>query len=347
MKKSLKNFNLPWNQAEHYWICLNLPEGDLPAGLSSDLSAIGMSKSDGYGNRFQMKSGRKWDENWLKIHAVLGRHQIAEKAEVSILANDDEPDPQDVYVNKRAVDKIQKIAENLWIGEALIEDKITCYLQKVIDRRGKVFGYESFARMDTGKEQISGGRIIAASMALNIEHMIDRYLHVQALRTFITNDLSGVLFVNFVPGFIHRPDVYLEGLTDAAKSFGFAPKNIALELTKSEMPADKHHLKAIFDYCKSKGYSISLDDIESYEVAKRLVSEVTPDFFKIDIQLVKKIGNPKDYALISQLIEIAHSAGCTVIAEGVETKETHQMLLDAGVDLFQGYLFSPPTKDGK
>jgi EAL domain-containing protein (putative c-di-GMP-specific phosphodiesterase class I) len=37
-----------------------------------------------------------------------------------------------------------------------------------------------------------------------------------------------------------------------------------------------------------------------------------------------------------------HAIGATVIGEGIETEEVHQALRALGVDLFQGYLFSPP-----
>ena len=345
--KTTKPFNLPWNQSNNYWICVTLPEGNIPSELESRLTSNGAKRSDGAANRFVMRTGRQWSTYWSTAYDLLKQSGQLEKAEVSVLAYENEPDPQEISVNKQAADKIQQIAENLWIGDALIENKITCYLQPVIDRRGKIYGYESFARMmaDNG-ETVSGGRIISASIALGIEHMMDRYLHVEAIKTFTTNDLSGVLFVNFLPGFIHRPDIYLDGLNDAVQSFGIAPKHIALELTNAEDPNDKHHLKSIFDYCKSKGYAISLDDLESYEMAEKLVSEITPDFIKIDMALVRKINEHKVYSMVVQLVELAHKSGCTVIAEGVESEEVHELLKRAGVDLFQGYHFSHPSSDG-
>src|SRR5256885_879724 len=73
---------------------------------------------------------------------------------------------------------------------------------------------------------LAGDKIIPASKALGIEHMIDRHLQVQAIKTFVSSAFNGFLFVNFFPGFIHRPSVYLEGLSETVKSFGVVPKHI-------------------------------------------------------------------------------------------------------------------------
>jgi len=98
----------------------------------------------------------------------------------------------------------------------------------------------------------------------------------------------------------------------------------------------------VFEFCRAKGYATALDDIHSTQIVGRLVSEMHPDFIKLDINLVRHVQNAVQFATIAQLVEIAHKGGCTVIGEGVETPEVHQGLLKAGVDLFQGYLFSPP-----
>jgi EAL domain-containing protein (putative c-di-GMP-specific phosphodiesterase class I) len=216
-------------------------------------------------------------------------------------------------------------------------------MQPVLDKRGKIFGYEAFARMETNEKPIGGGQIIEAGRHLNAEYMLDRYLHLKAIRTFISSDLGGFLFINLIPGFIHRPEKYLEGLTEAAKFNGMPSKQIVLDFTKSETPRDISHLKAIFDYCRSHGYLLSLDDISSVAMAKKILETVKPDFIKLDIELVRSCMSENNQRTISELVSIAHTSGATLIAEGVENAETHNELLKTGVDLFQGYFFSPPV----
>ena len=219
-----------------------------------------------------------------------------------------------------------------------------CYLQPVMSDKDKIFGYESFARVKAEDGSvIAGDKIVAASKALGIEYMIDRHLQVQAIKTFASSAFNGFLFVNFFPGFIHRPAVYLEGLSETAKSFGVIAKHIVLDFTKSETPRDLVHLKSVCEYGRSRGYSIALDDIESVESARKLIGEIHPDFVKIGMQLVRQAMEPGARETIRQIVELVAASGGTAIGEGVETDEIFQALKLLGVDLFQGYLFSPPV----
>ncbi|MDE3037336.1 MAG: EAL domain-containing protein, partial [Pseudomonadota bacterium] len=182
----------------------------------------------------------------------------------------------------------------------------------------------------------------AASHALGIQHVIDRHLQVQAIRTFVSSEFNGFLFVNFFPGFIQRPAVYLEGLSETARNFGVIAKHIVLDFTRSEMPRDITHLKSVCEYGRSRGYSIALDDVESVEVAKKLLPEIRPDFVKIDMRLARQAADPAARNIIRRLVELAHAGSSTVIGEGIETEDIYQALRQLGVDLFQGYLFAPP-----
>ena len=340
---STKHFNLPWHQEAHYWLAALLPD-NAPSEFLVDLSKIGFKSSATLPNCFLHKTPSAWRESFLSLKEAMAAHRIAEKAQIAVIAGEQEPRRDDIAMSAKSLDAVSQIADALWLGDALMHDRVVCYLQPIMDKRGKIFGYESFARMETEHgEPVGGGQIIAAARTLKIEHMLDRQLHVKAIRSFVEADLHGFLFVNFVPGFIHRPEVYLEGLSEAAQTYGMPAKQIVLDLTNSEKSSDVAHLRNIFDFCRSRGYATSIDDIESVDIAQKLMTEIRPDFLKLDIRLVRRALNAADMDTIRKLVDIAHKAGGTILAEGVETDEVHKQLLAADVDLFQGYLFSPPV----
>jgi EAL domain-containing protein (putative c-di-GMP-specific phosphodiesterase class I) len=332
---ALKNFNLVWNQHDQYWLKLYPRAGKISAATLDALTKLHMQKMADGGLAIQ--TPRDWKSVWDQIYAALEKTAALDEMEVILSP------PGDTALERKSPAAIRTIAESLWLGDALLEDRIMCYLQPVLSARDQVFGYESFVRAKAPSgDIIAGDKIIAACRALGIEFVIDRHLHVQAIRTFVSSQFNGFLFVNLFPGFIHRPAVYLEGLSETAKSFGIVAKHIVLDFTKSETPRDIMHLKNVCEYARSRGYSIALDDIESLENARKLVSEVHPDFVKIDMKLARQVAEAPKRSTIRQIVELVHAAGGTVIAEGVETEEMHQQLKQLGVDLFQGYLFSPP-----
>lgn len=330
-----KNFNLIYNQHAQYWLKLYAKEGKFSATALDALTKLGLQKqTDG---SLGIQTAREWKGTWEQIYAVLEQAKELEEVEASVTPVGNH------MAERKSPAAIRNIAENLWLGEALIEDRIMCYLQPVLSSRDQVFGYESFVRAKaTNGDIIAGDKIIAACRALGIEYVIDRHLHVQAIRTFASSEFNGFLFINLFPGFIHRPAVYLEGLSETAKAFGIVAKHLVLDFTKSETPRDMAHLKSVCEYAASRGYSIALDDIESLEGVRKLLAEVHPDFVKIDMKLARHVSEPPKREIIRKIVELVHGAGATVIAEGVETEEMHQQLRALGIDLFQGYLFSPP-----
>ncbi len=338
-------FNLPYNQSSNYWLSV-FPFNDDPAFIKS-LVVFGMKKLDTTNTSYVLHVAGPWEPKWKEMRRIIQAHDMADKAQVTLLIGDTQPDPKEFDFARKSISVLDKMADSLWLGEALLEDRIVCYMQPVLDKRGKIFGYEAFARMETPDSIVSGGKIIEASKYLNAEYMLDRYLHLKAIKTFISSDLDGFLFINLIPGFIHRPEKYLEGLSEAAKFNGMPAKQIVLDFTHSETPRDISHLKAIFDYCRSRGYLLSLDDMSSVSVAHKILETVHPDFIKLDVDLVHNSSGAKELRIISELVAMAHAAGSTLIAEGVETEATHAELLKAGVDLFQGYFFSPPVAVSK
>jgi EAL domain-containing protein (putative c-di-GMP-specific phosphodiesterase class I) len=335
-----KKFNLAWHQHEHYWIIIYGRAALAPA-LIQALQQVGLKPLSGGSAAYGGRTSRQWKDAWDRVYEVLTEHNADAIVEVALVPGEELMD--DAFIKRQSVMATQAIAESLWLGDALMEGRILCYLQPVLSSNDKVFGYESFARViQHDGTVIAGDRIVTASKALGIEYMIDRHLQVQAIKTFMSSQFNGFLFINFFPGFIHRPAVYLEGLAETVKSFGILPKHIVLDFTKSELPHDIGHLKNVCEYARTCGYSIALDDIESVKSMQRLFSEIRPDFVKIDMQLVHKIAEPQSRSVIQDIVEIAHASGCTVIGEGVETDPMYQSLKLLNVDLFQGYLFSPP-----
>ena len=63
---------------------------------------------------------------------------------------------------------------------------------------------------------------------------------------------------------------------------------------------------------------------------------------KIDQGFVADLNGIRSHAIVSSVVELAHRLGMTVVAEGVETAEQHQQLLELGCDSCQGYYFARP-----
>ena len=336
-----KPLHLPWHTAERYWLCVFPREGVAREEIAAALKGAGYTENTRAGC-LQAATPQPWLPAWQALFQTLTQHALAQHVDVSIFTGEGEPD-EHTGLGRKTVSQVQSIADNLWLGDAVLQGRLFSYLQPVMEADGKVFGYESFARALTGSGTlITGEAIVRASKALGVEYGIDRLLHVRAIDTFAESGCRGVLFVNFFPGFIQRPEIYLEALSETVEERGLEPSRIVLDFTRCETPYDTQHLKRVTAYCRDRAYAIAMDDIESVAGAKSLLQEVMPDYLKLDARLARAATKPEERDDIAEIVEQARRRRARVIAEGVETEEIYAALRSLGVDLFQGYFFAPP-----
>jgi diguanylate cyclase (GGDEF)-like protein/PAS domain S-box-containing protein len=92
------------------------------------------------------------------------------------------------------------------------------------------------------------------------------------------------------------------------------------------------------------GIKVSLDDFGTGYSSLAYLQKFDIDYIKIDQSFVRHlIPDSTDLALCKAIIVMAHALGMKVIAEGVETEQQRQLLLEAGCDYGQGYLFARPV----
>ena len=99
---------------------------------------------------------------------------------------------------------------------------------------------------------------------------------------------------------------------------------------------------------KKIGVSFSLDDFGTGYSSLQYLKQLPLDQLKIDQSFVRDIEfDEQDRSIVQTIIAMASGLGLDVIAEGVETVEQQNMLLEFGCANFQGYLFAKPMSVDK
>ncbi len=147
------------------------------------------------------------------------------------------------------------------------------------------------------------------------------------------------LDLNISPRLLLHPDRVREVLRAPGRP-------LVLEVTEHEQVADYTALREAF---ASLGHDLRLavDDAGAGAANFGHIVELRPDFVKLDINLVRGVNaNLGRQALVVAMRQFARSAGCRLVAEGIETELEAATLAQLGVEFGQGYLFGRPEPAG-
>jgi len=120
-------------------------------------------------------------------------------------------------------------------------------------------------------------------------------------------------------------------------------RRITFELTESVMAEELDRLVSIMQQLKAQGFSFSIDDFGTGYSSLSFLRKVPLDEIKIDRSFIEEITTSKsDQSMIEMILNLSRVFGLKVVAEGVETQEQEDILLQGNCDLIQGYLLSRP-----
>jgi EAL domain-containing protein (putative c-di-GMP-specific phosphodiesterase class I) len=134
----------------------------------------------------------------------------------------------------------------------------------------------------------------------------------------------------------------LESPAELARILELAGRPIVLEITEHERIAD---YAAVSEAVAALGNNVRLavDDAGVGIANFGHIVELRPDFVKLDISLIRGVNaNLGRQALVIAMRHFALTAGCRLVAEGVETEDEARALLELGVEFGQGYWFGRP-----
>ncbi|GAA4874172.1 bifunctional diguanylate cyclase/phosphodiesterase [Ferrimonas pelagia] len=119
------------------------------------------------------------------------------------------------------------------------------------------------------------------------------------------------------------------------------PRRIVLELTEEVLIKNLDKAMHIMHQLKSMGIKIAIDDFGTGYSSLSYLKQLPFDLLKVDRGFVSDLDNSDvDRNIVTSVIELAHNLKRTVIAEGVESHDQRQFLLQAKCDCVQGFLYS-------
>ncbi len=135
----------------------------------------------------------------------------------------------------------------------------------------------------------------------------------------------------------------VERISQIVEEAGVSPGNIEIELTEAVALKDPEVAGKTIDALSQQGFKVSIDDFGTGYSSMSYLKKFAVNKLKIDQSFIKDIVTDiDDQAIVTAIIQMAHSLHKTTIAEGVETQEQLDFLRDKGCEEIQGYWYSRP-----
>jgi EAL domain-containing protein (putative c-di-GMP-specific phosphodiesterase class I) len=133
------------------------------------------------------------------------------------------------------------------------------------------------------------------------------------------------------------PDV-IAGLFASQK---FPPSSLIVEITETTIMSDPDYALETINRVSTMGVRFAIDDFGTGYSSLSYLKKLPIHEIKIDKSFVMDmLANENDAAIVKATIDLAHNLGLQVVAEGVENRETAQVLRKLGCDKIQGFYVS-------
>lgn len=237
------------------------------------------------------------------------------------------------------------LASNL--KKAISNHDLTLYYQLQINpHSGKIIGAEALARWFTEDATIPPSIFIPIAEERGLIIELGSFVLEEGFKTAVDwmekGIFSGRIAINVsAKQLIHQN--FLLQLEELIHKTGCDPEWIELEITESSILEYPEKMIALLGVIKSKGFKISIDDFGTGYSSLSYLKHLPIDKLKIDISFIRNITmEPKNQTIVKTIIDLAKGLGMTTIAEGVESIEEMEFLLNHGIDSIQGYYYYKP-----
>lgn len=213
---------------------------------------------------------------------------------------------------------------------------------------GVVHGVEALARWTSVVQgPIAPDRFIAIADRIGMVNELDRMVLRQACEAMPVIDAMStgepiLLHVNLAAHHLDSADL-VEGIVAVLESTGFPAQRLVVEITETAAMRDPLGVTDRLAQLKRLGVRVAIDDFGTGYSSLAYLERYPVDVLKIDRSFVAGLNaEPRSRHLTESMIQLAHSLGLTVVAEGIEETGQAEALQQLGTDFAQGYHFARP-----
>lgn len=286
-------------------------------------------------------------------HAQSGA-ELLQKSDMAMYARKRDGKNGAVVYDPSMTDRTRRRAEiEEFIEAGLAQDWIDAYFQPLVNlTTGDIIGFEALMRLvHPVKGIMAPAEIIAVAEETGTIIPIGHRMLEKSLSHF-----AGLIRNQSLPDAyiaINFSSLQIEAglparIASLLEKHDLRPEQLVVEITEAVLMQDNPEVSQILGQIRRYGCRIALDDFGTGYSSLSYLNRFSVDIVKVDQSFIRALTESKgdvydkSRMLVEGITTISHKMACTVIAEGIETREQWRILVEMGVDGGQGYLFSRP-----
>lgn len=223
------------------------------------------------------------------------------------------------------------------LREALRNDAFTLVMLPVMDTNNHYcVGFEAFARWK--KNDLSPTTFMRSLEQVGLADTFGRWVLKEA--TMFAAEVNCPISVNISVSHIQNSSFVLDVRTALERS-GIPPELLTIEFSEEDLSIDLTRLVMTLNQVRDLGVRIAIDDVGVGGLTLAQLSRLPIEIMKIDQTMINKAERYEDSRhILFNLIQAAKGLGFDVVAEGVETNQVLNMVIEGGCTYAQGWLWT-------
>ncbi len=233
------------------------------------------------------------------------------------------------------------------LREAINDNQLTLYYQPKIDHQlHRVMGFEALVRwMHPQRGFMPPDQFIPMAEQAGLIGALTRWVLKTALQQLSDFHAQGhhlSMAVNLSACNLHDVEL-IDHIISLMQNARIPPQYLVLEITEGAVMSSPSDGIRNLRRLDAAGISLAIDDFGTGYSSLAYLKQLPVDELKIDKSFVMNMVNDdNDAVIVRSTIDLAHNLGLKVTAEGVENKDTWEILTVLGCDASQGYFMSKP-----
>ncbi|MHA6483281.1 EAL domain-containing protein [Paenibacillus sp. strain BS8-2] len=340
--RSVLNFKYQWMANDLFISFMQIPYGDEHPEYG--LSAQVLDKASRLENDFRKEWARKSNL------APLGRLRVGIGA---LNCGDSEEISEDLYyqamkqaiVHAQSEGGTEQLQRDRFYRELVDSKLIFPVYQPIISiRSGDAFGFEALTRLPANAWFGGPMDLFRYAEDNGGVYRLDRLARELAINGCLKLRNDQKLFINVMAQIMEDPRFSPGRTISLLEEHHLSPHQVVFEITERNSIEDYPSVKKALEHYRSQGYRIAIDDVGAGYSSLQSIVELRPDYMKVDRSIIQHIHNDDVKAhILTTLQEVAGKIGSELIAEGIESGEELEKLVQMGIPYAQGYFLGRPA----